>query len=157
MKPRRIYVRAKLLSFSSLEMTHVEGASPLKLIDSEACGFMLAYPSRGKFERAHPGETPIVFEMIGPAALEGRVGACPVCSKAFKLNSAGRMPSHGPPGDRCDGARREPKIDGPRVRSESHPAETTFDRAMKSQAARTMGGPDPRPPMSGGPIVGKPI
>lgn len=155
MKPERIYVRSKLLSFSSLELAHVEGSSPMQLIDSAACGFMLAYPSRGKFERAHPGETPIVFEIVSEPALVGSVGACPICSNAFRLNRAGRMPSHGPPGNRCAGARQEPKIDGPRVRAESKPAEDSlYDRAMKAQAARTMGGPPP-PPMSGGPITGE--
>lgn len=154
MEPKRIYVRARLLSFSSLQHANVDFPAPLKLIDSESCGFMLAYPSRGKFERAHPGEAAIVFEVTGPSALEGRVGACPVCSKAFKLNSAGRMPSHGPPGNRCDGARREPKIDGPRVKPKEKEPETTYDRAMQAQAVRTMAGPPP-PPMTGGPITGE--
>lgn len=155
-EPKRIYVRARLLSFSSFE-DECGKPKPLQLIDSESCGFMLAYSSRGKFGRAHPGEAAIVFEVTGPSSLEGRVGACPVCSKAFKLNSAGRMPSHGPPGNRCGGARKEPKIDGPRVRAESKsPEESLYDSAMKAEAVRTMSGP-PAPPMSGGPIVGKPI
>ena len=156
MKPKRIYVRARLLSFSSLQHANVGFPAPLKLIDSESCGFMLAYPSRGKFERAHPGEMPIVFEVTGPSALEGRVGACPVCSKAFNLNSAGRMPSHGPQGNRCSGARQEPKIDGPRVSAESKES-SLLDRAMKAEAVRTHGGPSRQSPMTGGPIVGEPI
>jgi len=156
MNPKRIYVRARLLSFSDLEDDISPASVQLVLLDQEACGFMVAYPTRGKFERAHPGANPIVFEITSPSTLEKGIGGCPVCSKAFKLNSGGRMPSHGPPGNRCAGARKEPRIDGPRVRSESPPVETSYDRAMKAQAVRTMAGPPP-PPMTGGPTAGRPI
>lgn len=155
MKPKRIYVRARLLSFSALG-DEFGPSNVLQLLDSESCGFMLAYASRGKFERAYPGETPLVFEVTGPSLLEKRIGACPICSKAFKLNSAGRMPSHGPTTNRCDGAGQDPKIDGPRVKPKEKEPETSYDRAMQAQAIRTMAGPPP-PPMTGGPIVGKPI
>lgn len=154
MNPKRIYVRARLLSFSSLDLAISGGTTPTKLVDSESCGFMVAYPSRGKFERAHPGENPIVFEITSPSTIEKGIGACPVCSRAFKLNSAGRMPSHGPHGNRCDGTRKEPKIDGPRVKPKGKEPETSYDRAMQAQAIRTMAGPPP-PPMTGGPITGE--
>jgi len=66
------------------------------------------------------------------------------------------MPSHGPSGNRCAGARKEPKADGLRVEPKGKDPETSYDSAMQAQAIRTMAGP-PAPPMIGGPIVGEPI
>lgn len=63
-KRKRIYVRQRMDSWSSIRIPHLHGDAPLSGDSVGSCGLLIAFPTKKAFLAQHPKEKPFVMELV---------------------------------------------------------------------------------------------